>query len=239
VDPSRANGSELHHASIQISCSGYQMSMFCGVDEAGKGAVLGPMVVAAVASDHEDLLPGIGIKDSKQLSPEKRTLLYEEIAATCSIALRVVSAAEIDSGRKSMTLNVMLARLHAAVITDLVPDFAYVDACDVIAERYGHMVTNFLGCRCHVRAEHHADESFPLVSAASIVAKVIRDREIEALATKYGDIGSGYPSDQRTVEYLFEVIRHSGKPPVFARSSWKTVEKMISEKEQASILDFS
>ena len=123
------------------------MSMFCGVDEAGKGAVLGPMVVAAVACDHEDLLPDIGIKDSKQLSPEKRTVFYEEIAGTCSIALRVVSAAEIDSGRKSMTLNVMLARLHAAVITDLVPDFAYVDACDVIAERYGHMVTNFLGCR--------------------------------------------------------------------------------------------
>ncbi len=110
------------------------MSMFCGVDEAGKGAVLGPMVVAAVATDHEDLLPGIGIKDSKQLSPEKRTLFYEEIAGTCSVALRVVSAAEIDSGRKSMTMNVMLARLHAAVITDLVPDFAYVDACDVIAE---------------------------------------------------------------------------------------------------------
>ncbi len=70
--------------------------MFCGVDEAGKGAVLGPMVVAAVGCDHEDLLPGIGIKDSKQLSPEKRGRLYKEITGTCSIALRVVSAGEID-----------------------------------------------------------------------------------------------------------------------------------------------
>jgi ribonuclease HII len=213
--------------------------MFCGVDEAGKGAVLGPMVVAAVGCDQENLLPDIGIKDSKQLSPEKRSLLYEEITSTCSIALRVVSAGEIDSGRKTMTMNVLLARLHAAVITDLVPDLAYVDACDVIAERHGHMVTNFLGCQCRVVAEHHADESFPLVSAASIVAKVVRDREIEVLAKKYGDIGSGYPSDQRTVDFLSAAIQRSGTPPVFARASWKTVEKMIRERAQASILDFS
>lgn len=213
--------------------------MFCGVDEAGKGAVLGPMVVAAVGCDHEDILPDIGIKDSKQLSPEKRSILYEEIAGTCSIALRVVSAAEIDSGRTSMTMNVLLARLHAAVITDLVPDLAYVDACDVIAERYGHMVTNFLGCECRVVAEHHADESFPLVSAASIVAKVVRDREIEELSKKYGEIGSGYPSDQKTVDFLSTAIKYSGKPPVFARSSWKTVGKMMAERSQASILDFS
>ena len=214
-------------------------TMFCGVDEAGKGAVLGPMVVAAVGSDHEDVLPGIGIKDSKQLSPDKRSKIYDEITSHCSIALRVVSAGEIDSGRKSMTMNVLLARLHAAVITDLAPDLAYVDACDVIAERYGHTVTNFLGCECRVVAEHHADEFYPLVSAASIIAKVVRDREIEALAEKYGDIGSGYPSDQRTVDFLSAAIQHSGKPPVFARASWKTVEKMISERSQASILDFS
>jgi ribonuclease HII len=213
--------------------------MFCGVDEAGKGAVLGPMVVAAVGSDNEDLLPDIGIKDSKLLSPEKRTRIYEEITSSCSIALRVVSAGEIDSGRKSMTLNVFLARLHAAVITDLVPDLAYVDACDVIAERHGHMVTNYLGCKCRVVAEHHADVSFPLVSAASIVAKVVRDREIEALALEYGDIGSGYPSDQKTVDFLSSAILRSGKPPTFARRSWKTVEKMIAERSQASILDFT
>ena len=213
--------------------------MFCGVDEAGKGAVLGPMVVAAVGSDHEDILPDIGIKDSKQLSPDKRSRIYEEITSTCSIALRVVSAGDIDSVRKSMTMNVLLARLHAAVITDLVPHLAYVDACDVIAERYGHMVTNFLGCECRIVAEHHADESFPLVSAASIVAKVVRDREIEELSIKYGDIGSGYPSDQKTVDFLSNAIQSSGKPPVFARHSWKTVEKMIAERSQASILDFS
>ena len=213
--------------------------MFCGVDEAGKGAVLGPMVIAAVGCDHEDLLPGIGIKDSKQLSPEKRGRLYKEIISTCSTALRVVSAGEIDKARESMTLNMLLARLHASVITDLSPTLAYVDACDVIAERHGNMVSGFLGCECHIVAEHHADESFPLVSAASIVAKVIRDREIEALAATYGDIGSGYPSDQRTVDFLSAAIQRSGKPPVFARASWKTVEKMISERSQTSILDFS
>ena len=226
-----------HYSNIMLPV--LLVRMFCGVDEAGKGAVLGPMVIAAVGSDHEDLLPGIGIKDSKQLSPEKRDSLYEEITSTCSTALRVVSAGEIDTARESMTLNVLLARLHAAVITDLSPTLAYVDACDVIAERHGHMVSNFLGCECRIVAEHHADESFPLVSAASIVAKVVRDREIELLNAKYGNIGSGYPSDQRTVDFLSAVIQRSGKPPEFARASWKTVEKMITEREQVSILDFS
>lgn len=213
--------------------------MICGVDEAGKGAVLGPMVVAAVGCDHEDILPGIGIKDSKQLSPEKRGRLYKEITSTCSTALRIISAGEIDTARKSMTINTLVARLHAAVITDLRPGLAYVDACDVIAGRYGEMVTSFLGCECRVVAEHHADTSFPLVSAASIVAKVVRDREIEVLTAQYGEIGSGYPADQRTVDFLSEAIRRSGKPPVFARTSWKTVEHMISKRAQASILDFS
>lgn len=213
--------------------------MFCGVDEAGKGAVLGPMVVAAVSFDHEDVLPCTGIRDSKQLSPQKREELYDEIGAACSIALRIVSATEIDSGRKSETMNLLLARFHAEVVTELAPDIAYVDACDVIEERHGHTMKQFLGCDCRIISKHHADELFPLVSAASIVAKVTRDREIEALARKYGDIGSGYPSDRRTVDFLSAAIKKDGKPPVFARRSWKTVEKMISDHHQARIPDFS
>ena len=143
---------------------------------------------------------------------------YEEITGTCSVALRVVSAGEIDYSQKVHDPECTARPAACSSHNRPLPDLAYVDACDVIAERYGHMVTNFLGCECRVVAEHHADESFPLVSAASIVAKVIRDREIEALAAKYGDIGSGYPSDQRTVDYLSAVIQHSGKPPVFARA---------------------
>ncbi|HVP94162.1 MAG TPA: ribonuclease HII [Methanoregulaceae archaeon] len=213
--------------------------MFCGVDEAGKGAVLGPMVVAAVGCrDNEDLAP-IGVKDSKKLAPAKREQLYEELTRTFPFAVRVIAPSEIDATRRFVTMNVLLARLHAEVITDLAPDYAYVDACDVIASRYGIMVSNFLGVNCRVIARHHADETVPAVSAASIVAKVTRDRELALLAEKFGEIGSGYPSDPVTVRYLREYIMDKGKSPVIARKSWETVCTIIAEKEQQHLSDFS
>ena len=214
--------------------------MFCGVDEAGKGAVLGPMVVAAVGHIEEEIaIPGV--KDSKQLSPEKRDSLYGEILQGFATATRIIPATEIDRLRKSMTMNTILARLHAEVIVELSPDVAYVDACDVIEERYGHAVSNFLGeeCRCRVVARHHADESVVLVSAASIVAKVVRDREIDILRGRYGEIGSGYPSDPLTIAYLAGEIERNGRPPDIARRSWKTVHALIERHEQRGIFDFS
>jgi ribonuclease HII len=112
-----------------------------------------------------------------------------------------------------------------------------VDACDVIASRYGTMVTNFLGVECRVIAEHHADETVPAVSAASIVAKVTRDREVARLAEEFGEIGSGYPSDPVTVRYLRDYIMERGKSPAIARRSWETVHTIIAEKEQQHLME--
>jgi ribonuclease HII len=223
---------------IQISCTVYLNTMFCGVDEAGKGAVLGPMVVAAVGCTDEDDLTALQVKDSKKLTPERRAVLYEEITRIFPFTVRVVPSEEIDSSRRFITMNVLLARLHAEVITDLAPTLAYVDACDVVASRYGHMVSNFLRTDCRVIAKHHADEEIPIVSAASIVAKVTRDRAVAALRDQYGPIGSGYPSDPETVSYLRMIIRESGRAPAFARHSWQTVCELLSEKEQSHLLDF-
>jgi ribonuclease HII len=211
--------------------------MFCGVDEAGKGAVLGPMVVAAVSCRNDEDLAPLGVKDSKKLTPAKRELLYEELTRLFPFAVRVVAPEEIDASRRFITMNVLLARLHAEVITDLAPECAYVDACDVIAARYGVMVTNFLGVECRVIAEHHADETVPAVSAASIVAKVTRDREVAKLAEKFGEIGSGYPSDPVTVRFLRDYIMERGKSPAIARRSWETVCTIIAEKEQQHLIE--
>ena len=87
-------------------------------------------------------------------------------------------------------------------------------------------------------SEHHADDKFPVVSAASIIAKVTRDRAITKLAKKYGDIGSGYPSDPATVHYLTAYIDKHSCPPVIARKSWKTVISMVARKEQSSLQKF-
>lgn len=213
--------------------------MQCGVDEAGKGSVLGPMVVAAVGAKDPSELDLSGIKDSKLLSREERERFFDMIVPAFRHTALVIEAAEIDRMRMTMTMNALVASAHAKVIRRLRASIAYVDACDVIAERFGHMVGNQIVHKCRIVAEHHADETHPIVSAASIVAKVVRDRAVDALAERYGPLGSGYPSDPETVAFLEAWIESEGRPPPCARTSWKTVETMMYWREQTGIFEFS
>lgn len=212
--------------------------MFCGVDEAGKGAVLGPLVIAAVGCRTARDLSGIPVKDSKLLSPSERSRLFDRITKKCITSLLVIDAADIDILRRCGSMNLLMARAHAAVIRELRPDKAFVDACDVIAARFGRMVAASLDFPCTIISEHHADENRPAVSAASIVAKVTRDRLIHELSPAFGEIGSGYPSDGKTVSFLEEYIREYRRPPPCARSSWETVKTLIYRVEQSDLSRF-
>jgi ribonuclease HII len=212
--------------------------VICGVDEAGKGSVLGPMVIAAVGIPSEDILEGIRVKDSKQLCAKERERLYKIIKKKCQVATVRLDAQQIDIMRRDMTLNEAVARAHAQVIIKLSPDYAYLDACDVNTFRYAEMVKNHLVLPCEIISEHHADEKFPVVSAASIIAKVTRDRAIATLAKKYGTIGSGYPSDPVTIHFLNSYIDEHHIPPPIARKSWKTVSAILSKKSQRRLNDF-
>ena len=213
--------------------------MICGVDEAGKGSVLGPMVIAAVGISSEDILEGIRVRDSKLLSAKERERLYKIIKKKCQVATVRLDAQQIDFMRRDMTLNEAVARSHAQVIIKLSPDYAYLDACDVNTFRYAEMVKNHLIQPCEIISEHHADEKFPVVSAASIIAKVTRDRAIATLAKKYGTIGSGYPSDPVTIHFLNSYIDEYRVPPPIARKSWKTVSAILSRKSQRNLDDFT
>jgi ribonuclease HII len=212
--------------------------VICGVDEAGKGSVLGPMVIAGIGVSSEDRLADLGVKDSKLLMPKERERLYVQIRRRCRVATVTINAQEIDVIRTEMTLNACLARAHAQVINKISPARAYVDACDVNCFRYAEMVRAHLLPECEIVSEHHADEKFPVVSAASIVAKVVRDREITKLAKKYGEIGSGYPSDPVTIRWLTTYIGDHPSPPPIARRSWKTVGALVAKKHQRTLLDF-
>lgn len=213
--------------------------MLCGVDEAGKGAVLGPLVVAAVGCRRKKDLAVLGVKDSKALTPARREELAAKIRAEgFPIAVLAISPGEIDSQRSFMTMNALMALSHARVIDDLRPHIAVVDACDVVAARYGCMVSEHLRHSCRVVSRHHADQTHPAVSAASIIAKVERDRIVSDLARDYGEIGSGYPSDHTTVEYLWGYIREYGRPPLIARRSWETVHALIERREQTHLSDY-
>jgi ribonuclease HII len=212
--------------------------VICGVDEAGKGSVLGPMVVAAVGVRSADVFVDLGVKDSKQLSPSERERLFPLIKKRCKVATVVIPAEEIDAIRREMTMNACVARAHAQVICKLAPATAYVDACDVNPLRYAETVRSHLTIACEIVSEHHADDTYPIVSAASIIAKVTRDREIVKLAKKYGVIGSGYPSDPITIAYLSAYIDEHPSPPPIARKSWKTVSTMMGKKSQSSLSAF-
>jgi len=212
--------------------------VICGVDEAGKGSVLGPLVVAGVAVTSDSVFDGLAVRDSKLVSPKERERLYPLIKKLGRVTTIRLDAQEIDAIRTDMTLNAAMARTHARAIDRLSPACAYVDACDVNSFRYAEMVRSSLGRECEIVSEHHADEKFRVVSAASIIAKVTRDRAIATLAKKYGEIGSGYPADPVTIRFLESWIGEHGTPPPIARKSWKTVGAMLARRSQTSLLDF-
>ncbi|MCE5338992.1 ribonuclease HII [Methanoculleus sp. UBA303] len=209
--------------------------MICGVDEAGKGSVLGPMVVAAVGCRATEDLAALPIRDSKVLRPKQREALYEILFRDFSIAIVTIDAAGIDDARSRMSMNECVAELHAEALTGLRPEYAYVDACDVNAERYGRTVAAHLDFPCAIVAEHRADARHKIVGAASVIAKVTRDRAIREIGEQYGKVGSGYPSDPVTIEFLRGYIREYGNPPPCARRSWKTVANLY----QTTMRDFS
>jgi ribonuclease HII len=212
--------------------------VICGVDEAGKGAVLGPMVVAGVGCDEEAALEGWGVRDSKALSARRREELFEMIRESFPCEAVIIRAHEIDYLRTTATMNGIVAQAHATVINRLHPGRAIVDACDVNANRYRDMVHACLQNPCDILSEHKADATHTIVAAASIVAKVLRDRAIRDLAEEFGDIGSGYPSDPKTCFFLADYIAAHQTPPSCARASWKTVAALMDRRSQASLFDF-
>jgi len=209
-----------------------------GVDDSGRGSVIGPLVIAGVLLDEKDAqqLNDLGVKDSKRLSRTRREELCEAIrrlAPNChSVQL---SPAQIDkvvrSGRKLHKLNRLEAQTMAKVIEFLHPDIAYVDASDVLAERYKHHIMEHLSFNVEIISEHKADVNYPIVSAASIIAKVERDKAISELKAKFGNIGCGYATDPKTLEFLENWIRKFGSYPSFVRLSWKTAQRIRSKTE--------
>lgn len=211
--------------------------LVAGVDEAGRGCVIGPLVVAGILISEERLpvLTRLGVKDSKLLSAKKREALVVEIERL--IEKRVVVKllpVEIDrvvqSGRKLHKLNRLEAQTMAKIIEALKPDEAFVDAADVVEERFKHHIQENLAFKAKIVAEHKADRTYPVVSAASIIAKVERDREIAALKSEYGDFGSGYLADSRTVRFLKQWLQTHSEYPECVRKSWKPARQAKNEK---------
>jgi ribonuclease HII len=212
--------------------------LIAGVDDAGRGSAIGPLVIAGVLMKERDLpkLTALGVKDSKLLTPRRREILAPQIKQIAEkYAIVKLSPSEIDdivfNGKKLHKLNWLEAQTMAKVIQALKPEKAYVDASDVLEDRFRQDILDYLPFKIPIVSEHKADRTYPVVSAASIIAKVERDKEIAQLATIYGDFGSGYPSDSRTIDFLERWIRKTKEYPDFVRKSWKPVQKAKNDRD--------
>lgn len=197
-----------------------------GVDEAGKGAVVGSMFVAAVEFDG-----GFSVPDSKRLAPEERERTAARVRDSCAVAVVEVTPDEIDGYVKEERMNDLMVEAHSRALEKLDASGRVIaDASDVSAERFARRLGRSVNEGYDVEAEHGADDAHDAVGAASVVAKVERDAHV----ARY-DAGSGYPGDPATVEFLRE---RAPDYPGCVREEWGTAERVARERKQSSFDDY-
>jgi len=209
--------------------------LLCGVDEAGRGPVIGPMVFAAVVIDekHQNKLVSLGVTDSKLLDAPTREELFHDVKKLAKdYSILSISALEITEWMKTASLNDVEAIKTAELLDSLKcdPDITYVDCPDTITARYAQSIKNLSKKQTKIVAEHKADYTYRVVGAASILAKVTRDAEIVKLSKEYGDIGSGYPGDPVTKKWIDDHWTKNHCFPDCVRKKWSTVERKAQMK---------
>jgi ribonuclease HII len=182
----------------------------------------------------------LGVKDSKQLLSSARTRLSKEIPGIVDdYHVLEIGAEELDRivnrAPKFQRLNLLEARVMAQVIEKLKPDLAYVDSSDTRTERFKNNILDCLSFTPRIISEHKADINYPVVSAASIMAKVHRDNKIEEIKREYGEIGSGYAHDAVTIKFLREYYSDNGDFPPIVRRSWKTLGNIVRDLTQSTL----
>lgn len=229
------------------------MALQFGTDEAGKGPVLGSMFAACVIADPTELPDGV--QDSKRLSPQRREELAHDIRQRArAVGVAEITVADIDDPESDM--NTLTVDAHADAILDahdrhtdkagapvgLAGIPGMLDAGDTSEERFADRVTSRIPHDIDLTAEHRADDSYSIVAAASIVAKVERDAHVDRIAQEYvddyEDIGSGYPSDPDTQKFLERYVADHGDLPDCARRSWQTSKEALAEAEQSGLEDY-
>jgi ribonuclease HII len=218
--------------------------MICGIDEAGKGPVIGPLVVAGLTLENDSKIIEYKVKDSKKITPKNRKILSKKIIEICSdYEVLVIPAKDIDDMRKVMTLNEIEVNAFTKIIKKLKPDICYVDSVDVNEKRFAENILSGLSIKPVIVSKHKADDIYPIVSAASIIAKTRRDEEVEKISQILEKklnfpLGSGYPADPITQNFIKKWFEKYKKLPPYTRHSWKTVQNIINMSSVKKLDDF-
>jgi len=195
--------------------------------------VIGPMVICGIVVPHDRLetLVELGVKDSKQLSAQRRQVLCGHIAAIIEKSfIAEIAPCQIDQEN----MNTLGLREIARMIATAEPDEVFIDVptrgrgiaayCQKIRALLPKPGVALI-------AENKADQTYPAVSAASIIAKVTRDSVIEKLHEEYGDFGSGYASDPRTKRFVADCYAATGEFPEIVRHKWLTIRRFTDPQQ--------
>jgi ribonuclease HII len=189
------------------------------------------------SADRLTTLSETGVRDSKRLPPSRREAVYRQLATVGELRSIALPPRTIDRYVARRGLNVLELESFARLVRELRPDVAYVDACDPNAERFGRRLEGLVGAGTRIVSRHKADRDFPVVSAASVVAKVRRDAALAALRDVAAEtLGSGYPSDPATRDCVERHARDGGRVPPWMRRSWETVQR-VKRARPARTLD--
>ncbi|MDF2736846.1 MAG: rnhB [Nitrososphaeraceae archaeon] len=215
--------------------------LICGIDEAGRGSVIGPLVIAGISIKKSNIkkLEDIGVRDSKALTKNKRRFLFDKILDVSEfVCIYKLDCKTIDENVYQKKLNKLEGRIMSSIIKHLSVDIAYVDSCDINIDRYTNYLKSNLNLKNNISiiAMHKADRINPVVSAASIIAKVTRDREIQILEEIFQNIGSGYPSDKKTMYFIKNWMKEYKEFPNFVRKSWRPIREITYS--QSKIYEF-
>jgi len=228
--------------------------LLLGIDDAGRGPVIGPMVLAGclIEKSKEHEFKTAGAKDSKLLSPQQREKILVDLRKIAKdYKYKIITPVEIDTGMgEGLNLNQVEALASASIINELTEDFSItqkqnlkiiLDCPSINTSGWKNQLMGYVKDKKlepKIICEHKADFNHLVVSAASILAKVTRDAEIEKLKEQIGlDFGSGYPADPNTIAFLKEHVLDFKKERIFRESwaTWQTAKnKKLGIKEKAS-----
>jgi len=209
-----------------------------GIDENGRGSLIGPLVITCFIIEESEVekLKEIGVKDSKKLSKKKREEIFEKLK-NYEFYYELVLPIEIDIFLKNNGLNDLEAIYMAKLINRTDAKKYFIDSPSNPI-KFQNKIKSYLKRNVELVVENKMDEKNLVVAAASIIGKVIRDREIKKIEEEIKEeIGSGYPGDKKTIKFLKNVLKNK-KNYDFIRKSWVTYERERLRIRIKRITDF-